>query len=484
MKYDLGLFGKVAVCVTEEGFVVVIRHTKGDEVVVLKGSSMYVDPSIDAEIVRKLSELMSDIAAEFKLIRPPYQFKQESVVLNTLPKGSLKVLNLIEKKGFKNLPNSIVKEILDPLGFDTSNLPDVSSLTISPKIRDYSNLVKTDDEASTLVDLLARSDVPKYDRPKEFDMLYESIKNGHISSAWFVGSTGTGKTTLAQVLAYSMGAPLVEIMCNPGTTADELLGTLLPNENRKDEKDPLLIFQEGKLLKAYSKGYQAVMNEINFIPPEHLSSLNPILDGSLSITWYGHTYHRHPNFVLYVTSNAGYVGTNYMNPALKGRFGSVVYFPKLSLDEFVKRLQNKFEKPFNKTFLNHLYNYGDYIQSLCESLSENYFVTIRNAEAFLNISYSRSLSFEEFKDALLSSYVYPATMLDKDNYNSVMSSINQPKYNEMVSNLYSSYDLAAVNTGITKDLDLDSLFEEAKKVVSFEDENLEDKIDDIASALK
>lgn len=149
-----------------------------------------------------------------------------------------------------------------------------------------------------------------------------------------------------------------------------------------------------------------------------------------------------------------------MNRALKSRFAKVIYVPELEPKEYCERLTASFGKQFSKKFLNLLYSYGDYVQSLSRAYSESYEVTIRNAESFMQSVYSEPHSLEEFTEELEWSFVYPATMLDKDNKDKLFTHLANNEYKSKVDELYDAYELKG--TSQTQTLwDLDSVFQQA-----------------------
>lgn len=140
---------------------------------------------------------------------------------------------------------------------------------------------------------------------------------------FLVGDAGTGKSELPQHLGNYMGAEVVRINFNIGTTEQHLIGKFVV-------KDGQTKFVYGLIPLAMMNGWWIILDEIDYAQPEHLSALQSVLEGNpLIITQNeNEAIHPHANFRVFATGNTkgrgdesqSYVGTNFLNMAFLDRW--------------------------------------------------------------------------------------------------------------------------------------------------------------------
>lgn len=133
-----------------------------------------------------------------------------------------------------------------------------------------------------------------------------------------IGESGTGKTSAIRALAHQTHNGLRRVNLNGGTTADELVGRMLIN-------DQGTYWVDGILTEAMRNGEFIVLDEINAALPEVLFVLQSVLDddGYLVLTEKPdkEIVYKHPNFRIFATCNPPeYAGTKELNKALLSRF--------------------------------------------------------------------------------------------------------------------------------------------------------------------
>jgi len=133
-----------------------------------------------------------------------------------------------------------------------------------------------------------------------------------------IGESGTGKTSAIRFLAHETKNGLRRVNLNGGTTADELVGRLLINNNGT-------YWVDGVLTEAMRNGEWIVLDEINAALPEVLFVLQSVLDddGYLVLAEKDdkEIVHKHKDFRIFATCNPpDYAGTKEMNRALLSRF--------------------------------------------------------------------------------------------------------------------------------------------------------------------
>ena len=356
-----------------------------------------------------------------------------------IPTHSKKVVNFVSGPGNK-AKQEILDKILTDEGYDISELG--KELATPVQVRDYSALRKNPDaqEAFNEVeDLMKKYDIDFDSVSPVIKLLRESILSNKLLGVLFVGPAGTGKSFNAYVLAHSMGAPLLTYQATEGMEVEDLMGRFIPSSKQGQQFE----FAPGPLLKAYSQGYQIVINEVNMAPGGVLSIFNQLADDTPSITGPDQKlYKRHPNFVLYFTMNAGYEGTNVLNAALKSRF-PIVTVGRLTEAVFVSRMMEYSKKvagnELSIDFFKALYEFGNYITAFVGTYGENAEVCIRNAQKMTDAILLKSRTYEEFAEIVYFSYMNLLS-LDHDNYDQLEELKHSSDMIGKIKALYKLYD--------------------------------------------
>lgn len=159
-----------------------------------------------------------------------------------------------------------------------------------------------------------------------------------------VGETGTAKTSCIKQLAYEHNQPLLRLNLNGNTTTDEFTGKMTLTE-----KGTKYIY--GLFTRAVKFGYWILLDEINVGRPEILFILQAVLErhdnGTLTALTLaeneGEVIQPHVNFRVFATMNPtdGYVGTNELNKATRGRFPITIKLEYPDLDTEVSIIESK-----------------------------------------------------------------------------------------------------------------------------------------------
>jgi hypothetical protein len=180
---------------------------------------------------------------------------------------------------------------------------------------------RTDDIAPT------PADVPALVGQDQFMYALAACMVTPAEHVMIMGPTGVGKTTAVRAIAEAFGWAFVGTVITPGTTAEDLLGGLMPVPGdvvrfgrvdgpitraiRAAEHGPvILLLDEGNRIDRVSE----------------YTCLYPLLDGQGYVVVDGETYRLpHPeNLTVVMTANPAsgdYVGTRTLDPALSNRFG-------------------------------------------------------------------------------------------------------------------------------------------------------------------
>lgn len=145
------------------------------------------------------------------------------------------------------------------------------------------------------------------------------------------GPSGTGKSTMCEMIAQLLHLPYRYIDITPDTTVDQLYINLLPNTKKNsldfldDEgNDADFVAVESELIKALraENGCVVEIREANLARKKGLmAALNSLCDDTGMVhLMTGETIKRHPNTVIIMTYNDEYEGTQKMNEALLSRF--------------------------------------------------------------------------------------------------------------------------------------------------------------------
>lgn len=171
---------------------------------------------------------------------------------------------------------------------------------------------------------------------KNLSSIVKSFAKGDTYSMMLYGASGTGKSTCARVIPYRCGLPYVSVNFSTNIEESDLIGTFMPNKDKKSELDPPFVWKDGILTKAIRNGYVFIGEEINFARPGILSKLNSLLDEFRQIDLpTGEIVKAHPNFRIIATCNIAYEGTNRFNKALINRFELIYEFEDLTREETI-----------------------------------------------------------------------------------------------------------------------------------------------------
>lgn len=357
--------------------------------------------------------------------------------------------------GVKVLPVNF-KNILESNGYTYAE----TSSVLKGKHRDYSKLLENP-ENKAMFDMqkekLELIEATFEGLSLEAKIAYEAVNSGEKIGIIFEGPTGTGKSTMAEIMAIYSGAPYLRAQITDGTITDDLKGQFIPNES--GEGGPYK-FAIGQLLKAYEYGYPMIIEEVNFGQPGVIALLNQFTDGTASITIDDKTYYRHPGFVVYMTMNPGYEGTQPLNVALKNRFIKV-NVPALNKKEFTARMMaysGALGHTLPKKFFEKLYDRTAWLEKegCGPRWHENVKYSIRNAQGLCASILINSKTREEFMAAFSVNYLNDFAT-DNDNSDKLEEFKKEEQVSAIIDELYAEYDLLPDVYGAELD-DFGSLF--------------------------
>lgn len=309
----------------------------------------------------------------------------------------------------------------------------------------------------------------------------EGLRFGDYVGIIFTGPTGTGKSWAGRIIADQMGAPYLTVQIDRGTTTDSLVGSFVPKagvsvetETAEElvkimrdassfekalEKASQFIqmrgeqakweFIPGPLLKGFIEGWVTIIEEANFGDPGVLAKLNEFTDKTLRVTINGISYKRNPNFVVIMTMNPGYEGTEILNIALKNRF-TIVNVPQLTKDQFCARMIGYTEghgHAFSKKFFEKLYDFARTYEKMGRDTQyhENVVYSIRNAQRFCDDILIKPRSLDEFSASIANNYLNQLTM-DNDNSDKVEALKLEVTTRNSIIELFGLYDYAEIKT--------------------------------------
>lgn len=176
---------------------------------------------------------------------------------------------------------------------------------------------------------------PAGEKVDDFFKIIDDVSLGN--NVFLVGPAGTGKTTLAEAVAESMGYdPLTQlhiINCSEWTSPTEIRGGQTING-----------YKQGELIKAWENGGFLILDEMPKLNPNTAGLLNDALakaakpdaiiqDGN------GQKFKKHPRFACVATgnvtgkrSNPKYGGNNKQDASLLDRFSTSIYFIEFDRD--------------------------------------------------------------------------------------------------------------------------------------------------------
>jgi hypothetical protein len=183
-----------------------------------------------------------------------------------------------------------------------------------------------------------------------------------------------------------------------------------------------------------------LLDEMNFITPEALAILNPLLDDTDYYSFSGIEFKKHPNFVLITTMNPGYKGTTELNDSLKSRFVNVAV-GRLKKPEFIAWMKSSpyYRSEYSDKFFELLYDYQSFVQDFADSLMESASVCVRHSFNFLKSLTIKAYSFEEFSEEFVTAYIFATSHWDGDTTASIAAFANTQEFKDKMSKLYALY---------------------------------------------
>ena len=408
-----------------------------------KAALAYISASETSDMYENLSTIIEKLYDK-KIYPRVYKFRP---VWKNAPEHSKTVTEVVKPvgDGVAAIVPTDISERLKTLGYDYKE----AKIEMSYADRDYSDLLKDpiNKQIYEFDDQKLKEEGITYDSLSlEAKSVYEDILHGKANGIIFQGPAGTGKSTMARILANKAKAPLLNLQITEGTTAEDLVGMFIPNDEEKGGKWK---FVEGVLLRAYYKGYPVLLEEVNYGQPGVTTKLNEYTDKTPRVFVNGKMYTKHPNFVVYMTMNPGYEDTKLLNVALKNRFKKVEV-PALSKKDFTSRAQKysmSLGYQLKAEFFDKLYDFANFIEKEGNSSKWHGNVTfsIRNAQGLCDNILARKKTLEEFEAAVAVSYLNDLGT-DNDNSEKLELYKNSPEIKEEIRKLYELYDFAEKET--------------------------------------
>ena len=358
------------------------------------------------------------------------------IMCKEAPAHNKEIKRIVPAKGMVAFEGA--QEVLEDAGYKFDSI----ELEKKAFVRDYSKLIEENEQAhdvleSNRAELKAKG--ATYDGlSDEIKVAMEGLAGSHIGIL-LIGPTGTGKSWGARILCDKLNAPYLNQQIDRGTTPDTLVGSYVPKV-KSDGDEAKWEFVPGPLLKAFSEGWALILEEVNFGDPGVLAKLNEFTDGTQRVIVNGVVYKRHPNFMVFMTMNPGYEGTDILNPALKNRF-SVAMIPALTEEQFCNRMVAYCNKKLSKEFFKNLFGFANRMEKQAETMHEGVKFSVRNAQRLVDCILSRPMSLAEFSSAMAAQYLNFLS-LDNDNCEQVMKLEENEQIKNDIQQIYSHYGLA------------------------------------------
>jgi hypothetical protein len=213
-------------------------------------------------------------------------------------------------------------------------------------------------------------------KPPWFDTMRKMVKLGrHIA---LQGPPGVGKDTAVQELAAQEGVPLVTVGGDAGFRRRDLVGSAQIAMGHS-------FMDVAEYAAAVVNGWWAVLSEVNAADADALLYINTQLAAPNIVTIAGKAYPVHPNFRLFITYNAGLVGTKPLPQSFKDRFFSIQipFFATVQL----KSVLVAHGMPSDAPWSNFIVEYGQNLWNAHERGQLRYQITSRrlmDAVALMN----------------------------------------------------------------------------------------------------
>lgn len=473
------------------------------------GAYAYIPTSYSLKEYELFSEIITTIFTN-SVYSDIYSFKpiQRDVEVSKVVEAFL------PSTGIKCLRASNLIEVLNKNGYDTTAL--TFTLDAKSEVKDYSSLLADPDVKERFEEnrkALAAVNATYESLNNEIKIAHESLMSGSSNGIIFTGPTGTGKSFAARILADHDNAPYIEHQISYGTAIEDIIGMFIPNDSAnpdvkaqvqqiwdgdmdvqtKFDKIEQLInnkgengnwkFAAGPLFKAAVEGYVLILDEINFGQPGIISKINEFTDTTLYFTLNGEVYHKHPNFVVYMTMNPGYKGTEELNVALKNRF-AIVDVPALTKEEFANRAQfysKSLGHELSVKFFDKLYDFAQFIKKEGNSSRwhENVEFSIRNAQRLCNAILRAPKGFDDFSAAVAVQYLNHLSV-DNDNSEKLQALKKDEHIVSEIRELFGYYNFAKIEEAKVS-VDFDGLFSEIDETKASSDASDDKMMDDLFS---
>ncbi len=191
-----------------------------------------------------------------------------------------------------------------------------------------------------------------------------------ITNILLEGDAGSGKTQLAKALSADFGLPYTKVTCFADMDKSDILGSILPvlPDEKAESANVEYKYYPSEIVRAYENGWLLEIQEPTVIRDAAvLMALNSALEPDGSINLPTRIAHRHPDFIVVITTNRGYNGCRPLNEALRDR---VHHSEKMDLPEInvmVERAAAKMECT-NETLL---YTFAKTIMELDKTAKAN-----------------------------------------------------------------------------------------------------------------